>query len=80
MSNAYYLRLGRLDKQYLRVCAVYRLLRKRRINKSHALQLLAQRHNEREMKVLRATVELWQAYPLKKIMRTDEKISQGQLF
>lgn len=50
---------GSLDRKYLRICAVYRLLQKRIIDKARALDLLAQRHTEGEMKGLRNTVELW---------------------
>lgn len=56
---------GSLDRKYLRVCSVYRLLRKRIIGKSRALELLAQEHSEAEMKTLRSTVELWRAHSLK---------------
>jgi hypothetical protein len=56
---------GSLDRKYLRVCAVYRLLKKQIIGQTRALELLAQRHSPSEMKSLRGTVELWKAYPLK---------------
>ena len=55
---------GSLDKKYLRVCAVYRLLRKQVIGQARALELLAQRHSAKEMATLRGTVELWRAHPL----------------
>jgi hypothetical protein len=48
-----------LDRKFLRVCAVYRLLKKRVIGRARAIELLAQRHTPREMKTLRATVSLW---------------------
>ena len=54
-----------LDCKYLRVCAVYRLLRKQVIGRARALELLAARHSAKEMKILRGTVELWQDGPLK---------------
>jgi hypothetical protein len=56
---------GSLDKKYLRVCSVYRLLARKRIGKTRALELLAERHTQHEMKILRATVNLWQAHPIK---------------
>lgn len=56
-----------LDRKYLRVCAVYRLMRKQIIGKSRAIELLAERHSEKEMKMLRGTVELWMAHPFKNI-------------
>ena len=56
---------GRLDKKYLRVCAVYRLLKRHVIGKAEGLRLLAQRHTEREMKNLCGTVDLWHAHPIK---------------
>lgn len=55
---------GSLDRKYLRVCAVYRLLRKRTVGQARALELLAQRHTPTEMKTLRGTVQLWKAHPL----------------
>jgi hypothetical protein len=59
---------GALDKKYLRVCSVYRLLRKKRIGQARAMELLAQRHTASEMKTLRGTVELWRAHPLKDML------------
>lgn len=50
---------GSLDRKFLRVSAVYRLMRKGIIGKVRALELLAQRHTQAEMKTLRATVDLW---------------------
>lgn len=55
---------GSLDRKYLRVAAVYRLLRKRIIGQARALELLAAKHTPTEMKSLRGTVELWKAHPL----------------
>lgn len=46
---------GSLDRQFLRVCAVHRLLARRRIGKSRALELLAQRRVSHHV----ALVELW---------------------
>ena len=54
-----------LDRKYLRVCAVYRLLRKQIIGQARALELLAQRHTASEMQILRGTVSLWRQYPIK---------------
>lgn len=56
---------GRLDKKYLRVCAVYRLLKRHAIGKADALKLLAQRHTPSEMNSLRGCVDLWHAHPIK---------------
>lgn len=56
---------GALDRKYLRVAAVYRLLRKGIIGRARAMELLAQRHTPAEMRTLRGTVELWAAGPLK---------------
>lgn len=52
---------GRLDKSYLRVCAVYKLLKNRRINKARAIELLAQRR----VPSRRALIEIWLAGPLR---------------
>lgn len=48
-----------LDRKYLRICSVYRLMKRGLINKTRALELLTQRHSPAEMKTLRGTVELW---------------------
>lgn len=56
---------GSLDKKYLRVCSVYKLLKKHKIGKSLALELLSKRHTASEMRSLQGTVEIWRAYPLK---------------
>lgn len=55
---------GSLDRKYLRVCAVYRLLRKQIIGQARALELLAQKHTAKEMRTLKGTVDLWRAHPL----------------
>lgn len=55
----YDFRTGQWNHKYLRVGAVYRLLRKQIIGKTRALELLAERHSEKEMQSLRGTVELW---------------------
>lgn len=54
-----------LDRKYLRVCAVYRLLKRHVIGQARALELLAQRHAPKEMQTLRGTVSLWRAHPIK---------------
>jgi len=51
---------GSLNRKYLRVSLAYRLLARRVIGKARALELLAKRHTPKEMRVLRATVELWE--------------------
>lgn len=55
---------GSLDRKYLRVCSVYKLLKRKVIGQARAIELLAQRHSETEMKTLRATVQLWKAHPI----------------
>lgn len=57
-----------LNRKFLRVCTVYRLLKRQIIGKSRALELLAERHTGKEMKILRATVDLWQAQPIKNML------------
>ncbi len=59
---------GSLDRKYLRVCAVYRLLRKQIIGQARALELLAQRHTAKEMETLKGTVGLWRAHPLPEML------------
>ena len=48
-----------LDKKFLRLCAVYRLMKKGVIDQARAIELIAERHAPAEMKTLRMTVELW---------------------
>jgi hypothetical protein len=51
---------GKLDRKYLRVCSVYKLLmRQHRIDKDRAIDLMEQRG----VKPAKATVEIWLAYP-----------------
>lgn len=59
---------GELDKKYLRVCSVYRLLKRKRIGQARAIDLLALRHTAKEMAVLRGTVDLWKQYPIKDML------------
>lgn len=59
---------GSLDKKFLRVCAVYRLLKNHRIGRVRALELLAERHCETEMRSLRGTVDLWKAHPIRDML------------
>jgi hypothetical protein len=59
---------GSLDGKYLRVCAVYRLLKKKIIGQARALELLAQKHSETEMRALRGTVDLWRQHPIKEML------------
>lgn len=56
---------GSLDRKYLRVCAVYRMMKRCGLGKERALELLAGRHTKKEMAILRGTVELWLSGPLK---------------
>lgn len=53
---------GSLDLKYLRVCSVYRLLKRKRIGHARALELLAERHTGHEMKTLHGTVSLWKQH------------------
>ncbi len=46
---------SKLDKQYLRICSVYRLMKAGRIQKRKAIELLEQRNVTKA----RQTVELW---------------------
>jgi hypothetical protein len=55
---------GSLDLKYLRVCSVYKLLKRGSIGQARALELLAQRHSAAEMKILKGTVQLWKAHPI----------------
>lgn len=48
-----------LDKQFLRVCAVHRLLDRGRVTKARAIELLAQRKVQNPQRL----VEFWAANP-----------------
>jgi hypothetical protein len=51
---------GKLDRSYLRVCSVYKLLMRRKsIDKNRAIELLKERRVGSE----KAVVELWLANP-----------------
>ncbi len=58
---------GSLDRKYLRVAAVYRLLRKQIIGQARALELLAEKHTAKEMQALKGTVEIWRAHSLREM-------------
>jgi len=49
-----------LDKQYLRICAVYRLMSRDRLGKARAIELL----EERNVKSASRLVEIWLSWPL----------------
>ena len=55
--NLFRLEDGRLDKQYLRVCATYKLLKLCRIDAEQAVELLLQRG----VRTARANVSHWVA-------------------
>jgi hypothetical protein len=48
-----------LDLKFLRICAVHRLLTKKKIGRARAVELVAQRHTPKEMRVLNGTIGLW---------------------
>lgn len=55
---------GKLDLQYLRICAVHKLLECGKIGKDRAIELLEQRR----VKMARATVEQWLAWPTQRFV------------
>lgn len=56
MTNAYHMTSdGSLDRQFLRVCTVYRLLIRQRIGKARAVELLEQR----KVKLPKALIGFW---------------------
>lgn len=59
---------GSLDRKYLRVCAVYKLLKLHKVGKTKAVELLAQRHSPTEMRSLAGTVELWRSGPIRDML------------
>lgn len=57
-----------LDREYLRVCAVYRLLKSGRINKGQAIEISQRRIRGSYRKPqgwLEATIEIWLGGPLR---------------
>ncbi len=55
---------GKLDRVYLRTCAIYRLLKSGRIDETRAKALAPH---------LTATIEIWKYGPLRKIMLDDHR-------
>lgn len=69
MSRANMFRLsGSLDRQYLRTCAVHKLLARKRIGFARALELLAARNPQSQMPTMKACVEQWRANHLKEML------------
>lgn len=58
---------GSLDRKYLRVCAVYRLMDRKGLGKDRAIELL----QARKIPSARAVVELWLQGPLSVRGRRD---------
>ncbi len=52
---------GKLNKEYLRICAVYKLLKSQRVGRARACELLAARRVECPKRL----VEMWCNHPLK---------------
>ncbi len=54
----------KLDRQYLRVCAIYRLMKHKKINKEQALQLSTRplRDNSLLPKNIHATIDMWEKH------------------
>ena len=51
---------GALNREYLRICAVYRLLKRKHIGKAIACELLARRNVENPARL----VALWRSCPI----------------
>ena len=57
------IRTGAWNHEYLRICVVYRLLKKQRIGKARACELLADRKVDQPKRL----VEMWCANPFKNL-------------
>lgn len=66
MTSAFYL-TGKLDRQYLRTCTIYKLLKSGKIGQAEANALAARkiRGNFAKGEYLRGTIEIWKSGPLK---------------
>ena len=64
---------GKLDLQYLRICAVHALLDRKLIGKARAIELLAQRKVEKPARL----VDLWLANPRKRFHGESVKPLNG---
>ena len=66
MTSAFYW-TGKLDRQYLRTCTVYRLLKSGRIGQSQANEIANRplRAGSKPRDYLRGTIEIWRSGPLK---------------
>lgn len=69
MRNAFRLADGSLDREYLRVCAAYRLTRIHNLSKAECLALTNRkiRHCRKDPDWLKGTVEIWFSGPFKEI-------------
>lgn len=56
-----------LNRKFLRVCSVRRLLKQGVISKARAIELLAQRHAAKELQALRGAVEFWIAADIRNV-------------
>jgi hypothetical protein len=68
MSNAFRFADGSLDRQYLRVCAAYRLTRVHKLSKAECLDLTNRKIRRTYTKTdwLKPTVEIWFSGPFKR--------------
>lgn len=65
-TNAFRMRNGRLDMVYLRTCAIYRLLKNGRIDRTGALEIAARPvRGEWKRPDITRTIELWLDGPLR---------------
>ena len=69
MASAFYWS-GKLDRRYLRTCAVYKMLKSGRIGQSDANEIANRkiRGEPRQADYLRGTIEMWKGGPLKEML------------
>ena len=69
MASAFYWS-GKLDRRYLRTCAVYRLLKLGKIGQAEAGQIANRkiRGEPRQPDYLKGTIEIWKSGPLKDML------------
>lgn len=69
MSSAFYWS-GKLDRQYLRTCTVYRMLKHQSIGQAEANEIANRRIRgvPKHENYLKGTIEIWKAGPLKEML------------
>lgn len=77
-GNAFRGEDGKLDRQYMRVSAVYRLLDRGKIDKNRALELLMERFPESKRNSLANLVSIWARVVKKRVGNLLDQAKERQ--